>query len=503
VVFNKIIMNPKQTYLQSLTKKQPFPWKMTGQQSGQMTPYQPKQNVQWGMPSSGASYTPNMGTANSTPGVSSNVNSSNPTASYMTPSTPGATATTPVKTTPVSTTTSQTATLPPSGKTYAQQLADAMSGVKNVQSSYNSLKEAQKTDSSKENESEYLKYLRSMFNPEEMKIQAQRESEARQRLADVQNQYQAAELDSRRRYENILDTPGGLKSGTQAGATLDRRRSNQELADIALQEQAAARSAQVAQTTYENYLNAGKSMYEAEQAAQQAALDVAEDFTLSEGQARYDASGNLIASRGKTYALGTGGGSGGSGFNVSDAARNIIEQINLGANLDDLIKGNSNAAQSLRNEVLAGLNQQGGLTTRARELFQEAKNAVDSLLTQGGYQALGGYSSRLGGQYTTAYGDAQARAQQLEAILARDNLGLLKGAMSDKDLAFIQSMSSGFKGEGIQSEEFIKGRLEEIQTKLSNKLGASAETGQTSQPSQMRLPNGTIVYLQADGTNSE
>jgi hypothetical protein len=285
-----------------------------------------------------------------------------------------------------------------------------------------------------------------------------------------------------------------------------------------------------------SYIDAGKSLYEAEQAAEaesNTALSLeeaqilgvpfgttvgqarqlgivpniggAEDFTLSEGQARFDAAGNLIASQGKTYAPGSGSGSGGSsaGFNVSNAAKNIIEQINLGANLDDLIKGNSNAAQSLRNEVLAGLNQQGGLTTRARELFQEAKNAVDSLLTQGGYQALGGYSSRLGGQFTTAYGDAQARAQQLEAILARDNLGLLKGAMSDKDLAFIQSMSSGFKGEGIQSEAFIKSRLEEIQTKLNNKLGASAEAGQGSQPSQMRLPNGTIVYLQADGTYSE
>ena len=230
-----------------------------------------------------------------------------------------------------------------------------------------------------------------------------------------------------------------------------------------------------------------------------------EGFSLSEGQARYDAQGNLIAQRGKTYApsSASSGGSGGysqdtSGGTPSSAAQNILQQLNMGANLDDLIKGNSISAQNLRNEVLGALNKQGGLTERQQELFTEAQTAVNRLL-DGGYKKLGGYSTVLG-KYTTGYGDAKAQAQQLQAILARDNLGLLKGAMSDKDLAFIQSMSSGFEGEGIQSEKFIKERLEEIKTKLDKKVSANTTNKGTAR--MLSSPDGQ-VFDASDLTNEE
>lgn len=179
----------------------------------------------------------------------------------------------------------------------------------------------------------------------------------------------------------------------------------------------------------------------------------------------------------------------GSGLQLSSAAQNILEQVNLGANLDDLIKGTSNAAQALRNEVLKGLNAQGGTTEKSLGILTEGKAVVDSLIDTGGYKALGGYSTLFGGKYTTAFGDAKARTAQLEAILARDNLGLLKGAMSDKDLAFIQSMSSGFQGEGIQSEEFIKTRLEEIQAKLKDKIASTASVEEMTDEELESLAN--------------
>jgi hypothetical protein len=185
-----------------------------------------------------------------------------------------------------------------------------------------------------------------------------------------------------------------------------------------------------------------------------------------------------------------GGGASDTGVQVSSAAQNIIDQINLGANLDDLIKGTSNAAQSLRNEVLAGLNAQGGMTDKNVEILTEGKTVVDSLLSTKAYKAMGGYSTLIGGQFSTSYGDAQAKAGQLSAILARDNLGLLKGAMSDKDLAFIQSMSSGFEGAGTQSEGFIKERLETIQTKLKKKIDSQATQTTTTQ-GVLRSPDGT------------
>jgi hypothetical protein len=189
------------------------------------------------------------------------------------------------------------------------------------------------------------------------------------------------------------------------------------------------------------------------------------------------------------------------GVNISDAAQNIIEQINLGASIDDLVKGTSNAAQKLRNEVLAGLNAQGGLSEKSFSVLEDGKDVVDAMLNSKAYKALGGYSSILGGQFSTSYGDAMAQASQLQAILARDNLGLLKGAMSDKDLAFIQAMSSGFEGQGVQSEGFIKERFESIQKSLAKKLENSPNT--TGGSGVLTSPDGSQQVNMSDLTPAQ
>jgi len=207
-------------------------------------------------------------------------------------------------------------------------------------------------------------------------------------------------------------------------------------------------------------------------------------FDLSEGQARYDAKGNMIASRAKTYAPKSGGSDGGSGSvigssgsPVSSAAQNILNQLNTnGGTVDDYVKGSSKDAQRLRNEVYDALNNQGGRTNIATGLLTDAKDVVKDLINTKSYKDLGGYSTKLGGQFGTSYGDAKARVAQLSALLARDNLGLLKGAMSDKDLAFIQAMSTGFEGQGVQSEDYIEDKLNTIYTKLDKKVGGTNNT---------------------------
>jgi hypothetical protein len=100
------------------------------------------------------------------------------------------------------------------------------------------------------------------------------------RLADIQSQSEAKELEARRLYEANLDKPGGLLSGAQQSAALSSRRTNQELADLALRESAAARTAGVSQSAYEQ-------AYKENQPS--------DGFTLSSGQIRYDAAGNPIA----------------------------------------------------------------------------------------------------------------------------------------------------------------------------------------------------------------
>jgi len=161
----------------------------------------------------------------------------------------------------------------------------------------------------------------------------------------------------------------------------------------------------------------------------------------------------------------------GSASNLSPAAQNILKIINSGGgDVETLIKGSGKEAQALRNEVYAGLAEQGGRSANVYALMTDAQDIVNDMMTNKDYKPLGGYSSTWVGNWSTDYGDASAKAQQLGAILARDNLGLLKGAMSDKDMEFIKSMSTGFEGLGTQSEKYIKERLETIQTKLADKL---------------------------------
>ncbi|MDL4076696.1 DNA transfer protein [Salmonella enterica] len=73
------------------------------------------------------------------------------------------------------------------------------------------------------------------------------------------------------------------------------------------------------------------------------------------------------------------------------------------------------------------------------------------------------------------------QAQQLQSMLTAGNLGLLKGAMSDKDIAFLQSMSSGLNvgDNGIKgSYEATKKKLNIIADKLERNLGGYVPDGE-------------------------
>lgn len=203
-------------------------------------------------------------------------------------------------------------------------------------------------------------------------------------------------------------------------------------------------------------------------------------FDLSEGSAKYvydPATGKttLVASRAKTYAPTSDGDGGGDGGAVSPAAQNILNLMNTsGGTVDDYIKGTSKESQNLRNEVYAALSGQGGVTGKSTQLFTEAKAIIDDMVLKNDYKKFG-YSSKLGGQFTTGFGDMVARAATVNAILARDNLGLLKGAMSDKDVAFIQAMSAGVP-EGTISEQYAKERIDSIQKKINEKVNQYTPT---------------------------
>ncbi len=230
-------------------------------------------------------------------------------------------------------------------------------------------------------------------------------------------------------------------------------------------------------------------------AIKKAESDIAKNnmFDISEGQSVYSIDPKtgkpvLLASKAKTYApkVGTGTGIGIPGT-ISPAAQNIINLMNQnGGTVDDYVKGSSKDAQALRNQVYAALTGQGGKTESAVTLLKEAKILVDQMKANEDWKQAG-YSANFGGQFSTAFGDSKARANTINAILARDNLGLLKGAMSDKDLEFLKAMSSGFSDSTV-SEKYAKDTIDRIATKIDKKINATVFSAPTVDNTQVVAP---------------
>lgn len=116
---------------------------------------------------------------------------------------------------------------------------------------------------------------------------------AMERLASIQNEAEQKDFGYRKLAEDRFVQPGGTTGGAREAISDISRKGNSELADIALRESAAARTANLSRDVYNDYINAGKSEYEAEQAQSQANTE--RGFTLSDGQTRYDSQGNVIA----------------------------------------------------------------------------------------------------------------------------------------------------------------------------------------------------------------
>lgn len=85
----------------------------------------------------------------------------------------------------------------------------------------------------------------------------------------------------------------------------------------------------------------------------------------------------------------------------------------------------------------------------------------------------------------------EAKVNTLKSNLTLDNLKLLKGAMSDKDLAFLNSIASSLET-NMREEDFDK-ELDRIITKLETAGGSP------SNPPTLTL-NGQTFTLQSDGT---
>lgn len=210
-------------------------------------------------------------------------------------------------------------------------------------------------------------------------------------------------------------------------------------------------------------------------------------FNLSEGQARYDANGNLIASRVKTYAPGSGGGSG-----TSVEAQSWASLISSGrATL-------ANVPSALRSAVSVAL-----AGTPMQSIVRPTQ--IDALLNNPKFDKAFGPID----QYAPKFGEAALARNQVNQILAQlklDGRKILKGqgAVSDWEGKTVGEAASTISMN--LNEDIARRLLTDLRNTIqkvdeSQAAGGGAGGGYDSgQPEQMQLADGTVLTLQPDGT---
>lgn len=176
-------------------------------------------------------------------------------------------------------------------------------------------------------------------------------------------------------------------------------------------------------------------------------------FTLSEGQKRYDANGNLIAGSDKFN----------SGFGDAPTVKNINgvdSQWNPMTGTWDAVQGSGA--------------QDPDKTQTANDIITLAKEIMNDKALSA---SIGPYSSRLPSWKTLTgeTADFAAKAQRLQSLLTLGNLGVLKGAISDKDMEVLQSAAAALKP-GM-TEQAYKTELQRIIDTTSK--GLTSATGQS------------------------
>jgi len=333
----------------------------------------------------------------------------------------------------------------PAGQAYMQSQIDGIKNqALNIQSQIPGAVATDEWKNSPEYKT-YLKYKRDQENPSEqsnlqnsMKI-----------LADIQSEKEKRETESRREYEKALDKTGGTVAAAQQGAALSRRMSNQELADLALRESAAARTAGVYQATDE----ANKK----------------EGFSLGKDQVRYE----FNPETGSYEAVGLGGAGSGEGMAGGyTAGSNPTIDSYIKAIQDGTAKI-SDIPDEYKDMVMQGLSS----TQKPQsEISKQAVNVIGELLANPKLDRIFGPADQFVGGIFGEAALAKNKYDQLKGLLSLDNIKYLKGtgAISDAEQRLLANAASAL-GRNLGNTEARK-----VLTQLRDDLTAlQGQGGQT------------------------
>ncbi len=308
---------------------------------------------------------------------------------------------------------------------------------------------------------------------------------ARTKLADIQNKGEERSLKARRDYEATLDTPGMLKAGAEAAATRGARRDDSNLADIAVQESAAARSLSALTGDAEARTSAAKTMAELNKPLQigDSYIDPSTGkiiyekpkagFELSEGQTRYE----IDPKTGEYKAIasvapkGTGvGGVGGSGTPGKLSA--LAQAVQNGTISIDKIP----IAQ--RDDVAAELATFGAQSGRQQTLDSNL-GVVNELLGNPSLSKISGVPGLSAFVPGTSAQLAKNQYNQLKGILSLENREKLKGSGAISDFEFkVLSEAATALGRNLSDADFKK-QLEKVRDVFEGKY-AQTNAGATN-----------------------
>lgn len=199
-------------------------------------------------------------------------------------------------------------------------------------------------------------------------------------------------------------------------------------------------SVEVATTKLQNSASYQKDIYQDE------------TYTLSSGQVRYDKDGNIIA------------------VGPEDKASTTPSIVKIDGK-DYILDGNGQFVPA--SNFITGNET---MTQEAVTKASEVKKLIDDMLDDDLTNAVGPISNKLPA-LTGKKTDFEAKFARLQALLTVDNLSLLKGPMSDKDIQFLKETGTALKLN--MSEKTFTEELKSLQNKFAEKLG---NTGTTEKP---------------------
>lgn len=287
---------------------------------------------------------------------------------------------------------------------------------------------------------------------------------------------------------NLSDQPIAQSFISGQQASLERRLANDLAATgmhaeplrIQLANEQAKRAAALDATKFEETKRANKS----EEDYRNAVLN--KPVEVSKGAMMWDPATKKFVS-----VPGGGGSNTGTGTGSSTRTSNSTGNSVVDAWVNQISGGRAsitNVPAALKNSVISALDQQGSGSAQTAQKANDIYRIASELLNDSSLSnAVGPISSRI----PTVRGstaDFEAKVNTLKSLLTLDNIGLLKGVLSDSDMKLLTSAATSL-GTGM-SEDGFKSELQNIINKVGS-IGNSVGI-QDSERVTVTAPDGTV-----------